>query len=54
MSSMEIVKKGLENKNQKERLALALLVMKLATRLGVGRDDTDAEFSQHPAWVGCV
>lgn len=46
MSSMEIVKKGLEGKNQKERMALAMQILKLAARLGVGREETDAEFRE--------
>jgi DNA-binding XRE family transcriptional regulator len=46
MISMGIIQKNLENKNPKVQLNVALQIMKMATRLGIGREETDKEFKE--------
>ena len=46
MTSMGIIQKNLENKNPKVQLNVALQIMKMATRMGIGREETDKEFAE--------
>ncbi len=46
MTSMGIIQKNLENKDPKVQLNVALQIMKMATKLGIGRDETDKEFKE--------
>ena len=46
MTSMGIIQKNLENKNPKVQLNVALQIMKMATRMGIGREETDKEFQE--------
>jgi DNA-binding XRE family transcriptional regulator len=46
MTSMEIIKKSLVSKNPKVQLSVALQVLKIATRLGVGKEETEKEFKE--------
>ena len=46
MTSMGIIQKNLETKNPKVQLNVALQIMKMATRMGIGREETDKEFQE--------
>jgi len=46
MTSMGIIQKNLESKNPKVQLNVAIQIMKMATRMGIGRDETDKEFQE--------
>jgi hypothetical protein len=46
MTSMDIIQKNLDNKNPKVQLNVAIQIMKIATRLGIGREETDKEFQE--------
>ena len=46
MASMGIIQKNLESKDAKVQLNVALQIMKMATRLGIGREETDKEFQE--------
>ena len=46
MTSMGIIQKNLETKNPKVQLNVALQIMKMATRMGIGREETDKEFQK--------